>query len=68
MTVDEYAALIERCSLRRYPRITVAVGFCMYIKRQVIEEVGCLMRKRSGGVMGRKMISATAVSRWVTAM
>ena len=40
VTVDEYAALIERCSLRRYPRITVAVGFCMYIKRQVIEEVG----------------------------
>ncbi len=40
VTVDEYAALIERCSLHRYPRITVAVGFCMYIKRQVIEEVG----------------------------
>ena len=40
VTIDEYAALIERCSLRRYPRITVAVGFCMYIKRQVIKEVG----------------------------
>ena len=40
VTVDEYAALIERCSLHRYPRITVAVGFCMYIKQHVIEEVG----------------------------
>ena len=40
VTVDEYAALIERCSLRRYPRITVAVGFCMYIKQHVIEKVG----------------------------
>src|SRR5699024_8969875 len=25
-TIEEYAALIERCSLHRYPRITVAVG------------------------------------------
>lgn len=40
MTIDSYAALIERCSLKRYPRITVAVGFCMYIKQQIIEEVG----------------------------
>ena len=39
-TIDEYAALIERCSLKRYPRITVAVGFCMYIKQAVIDEVG----------------------------
>lgn len=39
-SVDEYAALVEKCSLRRYPKITVAVGFCMYIKKQVIEEVG----------------------------
>lgn len=40
VTVDEYAALIERCSLRRYPRITVAVGFCMFIKRCVIDDIG----------------------------
>ena len=39
-TVDEYAALIERCSLKRYPRITVAVGFCMFIKRCVIDDIG----------------------------
>lgn len=40
VTVDEFAELIERCSLRHYPRITVAVGFCMFIKRKVIQEVG----------------------------
>ena len=39
-TVDSYAALIERCSLKRYPRITVAVGFCMFIKRVLIEDIG----------------------------
>lgn len=39
-TIDEYAQLIEQCSLKRYPRITVAVGFCMFIKREVIQRVG----------------------------
>ena len=40
VTVEEYAGLIETCSLIRYPRITVAVGFCMYIKRSVIDDIG----------------------------
>lgn len=39
-TLDEFAELIESRSLRRYPRITVAVGFCMYIKREVINVIG----------------------------
>ncbi len=39
-TVDSYAALVERCSLHRYPRITVSVGFCMYVKRRLIREIG----------------------------
>lgn len=40
ITIDEFADLIEKCSLKKYPRITVAVGFCMFIKRNVIEEIG----------------------------
>lgn len=40
VTIDEYAEIIERCSLHDYPRITVAVGFCMFIKREVIDCVG----------------------------
>lgn len=39
-TVDEYADLIERISLNRYPRIPVAHGFCMYVKREIIEKIG----------------------------
>lgn len=39
-TVDEYAELIERVSLNRYPEIPVAHGFCMYIKREVINKIG----------------------------
>ncbi len=40
VTIDEYAEIIQRCSMKVYPRITVAVGFCMYIKREVIDLVG----------------------------
>lgn len=40
LSVDEYATVIERCSLRKYPRITVAVGFCMFIKREAVDAVG----------------------------
>ncbi|MCD8325679.1 MAG: glycosyltransferase [Lachnospiraceae bacterium] len=39
-TPEEFADLVDRSSLRRYPRITVAVGFCMYIKREVIQTIG----------------------------
>lgn len=40
LSIEEYARIIERCSLKKYPRITVAVGFCMFIKQEVIEAVG----------------------------
>lgn len=40
VSVDELAALVERCSFKSYPQITVAVGFCMFIKRKVLREIG----------------------------
>lgn len=40
MSAQDMADLVERCSLRRYPKISVAVGFCMFIKREVIEKIG----------------------------
>lgn len=39
-TIDELADIVEKYSLKKYPRITVAVGFCMFIKREVINLVG----------------------------
>lgn len=38
--LDDLAEVVERCSLKAYPRITVAVGFCMFIKRKTIRDVG----------------------------
>jgi GT2 family glycosyltransferase/glycosyltransferase involved in cell wall biosynthesis len=39
-TIDSFAAMIEDISLRKYPVIPTAVGFCMFIKREVLEKVG----------------------------
>lgn len=40
MTLEQYAKMIEDISLKRYPELTTGNGFCMYIKRNVIEEIG----------------------------
>lgn len=39
-TVDSFADLVERSSSRRYPELITAVGFCMYVRRAVIDEIG----------------------------
>lgn len=39
-TINSFANFIERISLKLYPEIPTAVGFCMYIKNSVIKEVG----------------------------
>lgn len=40
MNVEQAGQIVEHCSLQNYPRITVAHGFCMYVKREVIDEIG----------------------------
>lgn len=40
MTLDEYAEMIEKSSKNRYPELTTGNGYCMYVKREVIQELG----------------------------
>lgn len=40
ISLEEYAKIIEDCSLNSYPEIPTAHGFCMYIKREAIDVVG----------------------------
>lgn len=40
-TVDSFAECVENASSNRYPELVTGVGFCMYIRRSVIEEIGC---------------------------
>jgi len=42
MHVDEYAALIEQISKKEYPLLPSGFGFCMLVKRSVINEIGLL--------------------------
>ena len=40
MTLEQYAEMVEKCSLNRFPQITTANGFCMFIKREVMNKIG----------------------------
>lgn len=39
-TVDSFAECVEKASTNSYPELVTAVGFCMYILRSVIDEIG----------------------------
>lgn len=54
LTADAYASLIERVSLRAYPGIPTAVGFCMYIRRAVIKQVGLFDEEAFGKGYGEE--------------
>jgi glycosyltransferase involved in cell wall biosynthesis len=41
-TVESFGRLVEGCSLRQRPTIPTGVGFCMFLKRQALAEVGPL--------------------------
>ncbi|MDR5588257.1 glycosyltransferase [Clostridium aquiflavi] len=53
-TVDEYADVIEKISLKIYPSIPTAVGFCMYIKRSVINKIGLFDEETFGRGYGEE--------------
>jgi len=40
ISLEEYAEEIEKCSFNDFPEISTAHGFCMYIRRNAINEVG----------------------------
>ncbi len=40
LSLEEMAELVEKCSKREYPEIPTGHGFCLYIKRDVLNEVG----------------------------
>lgn len=40
ISLEEYNTLIENCSYKEYPELPTAHGFCMFIKREVLNIVG----------------------------
>ncbi len=39
-SLSEMANLVESCSLKKYPSLPTAHGFCMFIKREALNKVG----------------------------
>ncbi len=54
MTLEEYAEMIEKTSKNRYPELTTGNGFCMYIKRKVINELGLFDEETFGKGYGEE--------------
>lgn len=47
-TVDTFATFVEAISVRKYPEIPTAVGFCMYIRRDSLNKVGYFNEEKFG--------------------
>ena len=39
-SLEEMARLVEECSLRDYPEVPTGHGFCIYIKREALDDIG----------------------------
>jgi GT2 family glycosyltransferase len=48
MNIDTFAGFLETISLRYYPEIPAGVGFCLYIKRSVLDQMGYFNEKQFG--------------------
>jgi GT2 family glycosyltransferase len=46
--VDRLGEMVERVSLRSYPRLPTGVGVCLYLKREALRQVGLFDEKAFG--------------------
>ena len=51
---EHMAKLVQDCSMRLYPELPTSHGFCMYIKREVLDEVGYFDEKTFGKGYGEE--------------
>jgi GT2 family glycosyltransferase len=54
LTIDSFAELVEKCSFNRFPELVTAIGFCMYVRRAVIDEIGYFDEKNFGRGYGEE--------------
>lgn len=54
MSFEEYAILVQMNSLKKYPELPTAHGFCMYIRRDVLDNVGYFDAKTFGKGYGEE--------------
>lgn len=51
---NAFAALVERVSAREYPRLPTGVGFCLYIRRALLDEIGLFDEEHFGHGYGEE--------------
>lgn len=54
MSVDAYGRFVSDISLRRRPELVTAVGFCMYIRAEVLERIGYFDEEHFGRGFGEE--------------
>lgn len=54
LNIEKYAEIVEKCSMNLFPEIPTANGFCMYIKREAIDNVGLFDEKTFGKGYGEE--------------
>jgi len=54
-TVDSFAECVEKASSNSYPELVTAVGFCMYIRRSVIDDIGFFDAENFGKGYGEEV-------------
>ena len=53
-TIDSFAELVENTSVSRYPELVTAIGFCMYIRRAIVDEIGYFDEQNFGRGYGEE--------------
>ena len=53
-SLEEFAVLVQRCSQRQYVEVPTCVGFCVYIKRELLGRIGLFDEERFGRGYGEE--------------
>lgn len=54
ITIDEYNDMLTECAYRDYPELPTAHGFCMYIRREVLDKLGLFDEESFGRGYGEE--------------
>ena len=54
ITIDEYNDMLTKCAYRDYPELPTSHGFCVYIRREVLDKVGLFDEESFGRGYGEE--------------